>query len=289
MWITRALGALGWGVLTFGTVSVLNSYQFVVSRQRAAIPGLTRPVRIAHLSDLHYGVFMRRGLVRRWVSATLAAQPDLIVVTGDFLDSGVGRRRHRGLLEELSRLHAPLGVYGVWGNHDWTSLNTGAARVTFAEQLRVAGVRLINNAGVQLRDDLYLAGVDDWWFGIQDLEVALRERVSGATVLLAHNPDYLSQVPPSVGLTLSGHTHGGQVRLPLVGPLKRHSTLLNVLRGWVRGARIVQSPAEGHPTASPGGEALGFVSQGLGVTGVPMRWACPAEIVVFDLEPAEAR
>ncbi|MBZ9711918.1 metallophosphoesterase [Deinococcus multiflagellatus] len=288
MAVFRVLRAAGLGSLALGAASVSNTYRFVINRQQVALPGLTRPVRVAQLSDLHYGLFVGHRSVRRWVSAVLETQPDVIVITGDFLDSGVGTRRHRKLLDELSRLQAPLGVYGVWGNHDWTSLNTNAARTTFAERLRLAGVRLINNAGVQLRDDLYVAGVDDWWFGTQDLDAALRGRAGGAVVLLAHNPDYLTQVPAWVGLTLSGHTHGGQVRLPLFGALKKRSTLLNVLRGWVRGTRIVQSPAEGQPTQAPAGEALGFVSQGLGVTGVPLRWACPAEVVVFELEPAPA-
>lgn len=285
MILKRVLSALGWGVFTFGTLGVANTYRFTTTRHGLALPGLTRPVRIVHLSDLHYGLFVGRGTVRRWVDAVRREQPDLIAITGDFLDSGVGGQRHHKLLEELSRLRAPLGVYAVWGNHDWTSLNTNATRVAFAEQLRLHGVTLINNAGVQVRDDLYMAGVDDWWFGMQDLDAALRGYTGGAVVLLAHNPDYLTQVPSRVNLTLSGHTHGGQVRLPLFGPLKRRSTLLNVLQGWVRGARIVQSPAEGTPVDAPDGHALGFVSRGLGVTGVPMRWACPAELAVLDLEP----
>ncbi|MDR6218036.1 metallophosphoesterase [Deinococcus soli (ex Cha et al. 2016)] len=282
--LTNTIGWTAAGALALG---VANTYRFQTTTHRAALPGLTRPVRIAHLSDLHYGVFMRRRSVRRWVQATRAASPDVIVVTGDFLDSGVGRRRHGKLLAELAQLHAPLGVYAVWGNHDWTSLNTNATRQQFAEQLTRVGVRLINNAGVQVRDDLFVAGVDDWWFGQQDLDAALRDHAGGAVVLLAHNPDYLSQVPAWVGLTLSGHTHGGQVRLPLVGPLKRRSTLLNVLRGWVRGDRVVQSPAEGTPGVTPGGQALGFVSRGLGVTGVPLRWDCPAELVLLDLHAPE--
>ncbi|GAA0514549.1 metallophosphoesterase [Deinococcus depolymerans] len=281
--LRRALSTLGWTAAGVAALGVANTYRFQITTHRAPLPGLTRPVRIAHLSDLHYGVFMRRRSVRRWVQATRQARPDVIVVTGDFLDSGVGRRRHGKLLAELAHLHAPLGVYAVWGNHDWTSLNTNATRQDFAEQLAGVGVRLINNAGVQVRDDLFVAGVDDWWFGQQDLAAALGEHAGGAVVLLAHNPDYLSQVPAWVGLTLSGHTHGGQVRLPLFGPLKRRSTLLNVLRGWVRGDRIVQSPAEGTPAPTPNGQALGFVSRGLGVTGVPLRWDCPAELVLLDL------
>jgi predicted MPP superfamily phosphohydrolase len=289
MLLGRALSTLGWSFFAFTTLGVANTYRFVITRHGAELPGLTQPVRIAHLSDLHYGLFVGSGTVRRWVDAVMSESPDLIVITGDFLDSGVGGRRHRKLMAELSRLHAPLGVYAVWGNHDWTSLNTNATRIVFAERLRLHGVKLINNAGVQLRDDLYLAGVDDWWFGVQDIDAALQGHRGGAVVMLAHNPDYLMHVPSSVNLTLSGHTHGGQVRLPLFGPLKRRSTLLRALHGWVRGPHIVQSPAEGTPGDAPDGHALGFVSRGLGVTGVPMRWSCPPEVVLLDLEPTTRR
>ncbi|MBB6096686.1 hypothetical protein HNR42_000098 [Deinobacterium chartae] len=268
------------------SLSIGNTYRFQISQHSAELRGLTRAVRVAHLSDLHYGVFVGLGSVRRWVDATLAAQPDLIVITGDFLDSSFRNRSYLSLLGELSRLRAPLGVYGVWGNHDWTSLNTGRTRARFAERLRLHGITMINNSGVQLRDDLYLAGVDDWWFGNQDLEAALQGYRGGAVLLLSHNPDFLPYVSDRVQLTLCGHTHGGQVRIPLVGPLKR-PTLQPVLQGWVRGDTLLSSPDEGEnaPHPDPYRPALGFVSRGLGVTGVPVRWACPAEIALLELLP----
>jgi len=287
MTLRRVLGTLGWSFLTLSYVSLTNSYRFVTNHQRGILPGLRSPVRVAHLSDLHYGTFVGLGTIRRWVNATMRAKPDLIVITGDFLDSSINIRGHAGLMAELSRLHAPLGVFGVWGNHDWTSLNTNRTRTRFAEKLRLHGVRLINNSGVQVRDDLYVAGVDDWWFGNQDLDCALRGHEGGAVLLLAHNPDYLAHVPEQVGLTLSGHTHGGQIRLPLVGPLKR-ATLLNALQGWVRAPVIQTSEAEGNATDATDGKAVGYVSRGLGVTGLPLRFGCPAEVVILDLDPPGA-
>ncbi len=280
----RALRAAAWLPLPISLASWANVYRFVISEHSLPLPGLTAPVRVAQLSDLHYGLFIGRASVRRWVDAALAVRADLIVITGDFLDSSLNPRGHAGLLAELSRLRAPLGVYGVWGNHDWTSLNTGATRRAFAGNLREAGVRLINNAGLQLRDDLYLAGVDDWWFGEQDLGAALGGYRGGATVLLAHNPDYLPYVPARVDLTLTGHTHGGQVRLPGLGPVYR-STLGRKVQGWVRGDEVAVSDAEGKPGVQHAG-ALGFVSRGLGVTAVPLRLNCPPEVVVLDLLPA---
>lgn len=253
----------------------------VVVRHPVEMPGLTQPLRVAQLTDLHYGLYIEAEQVRNWVDLTLAERPDLIVITGDFLDADV-LGGAAPLLEELSRLDAPLGVYGVWGNHDYGSFGQYARRFHspqradwkdrrehFAQALAHSGVTILNNAGVQLRPDLYLAGVDDWMRGEPDLEAALAHRAGGATLLMSHNPDQLPLVPESVGLTLSGHTHGGQVRLPLIGAVTTASQYgQRFAQGWVRGP------------------ARGFVSRGLGMTAVPARLNCPAEIAVFDLLPA---
>ncbi len=121
-----------------------------------------------------------------------------------------------------------------------------------------------------MRDDLYVAGLDDFRNGRPDLEATLGGRPdAGATVLLSHNPDVLPEVPIEIPLTLSGHTHGGQVVLPGVGALQTSSRYGDrFLAGWVEGP------------------ARGYVSRGLGVTSVPVRINCPAELTVLDLTPS---
>ncbi len=271
---------LGWG---FG-----NIYRFQTVRERAVLPGLQQAVRVVHLSDLHYGAFIGGRTVRRWVSATLAVQADLIVITGDFLDSHFGEHSDRELLAELSRLQAPLGIYAVYGNHDWNSLLTAERRAGFARRLADIGINVINNLGVQLRDDLYVGGVDDWWFGQQDTQAMLANHTGGAVLLLSHNPDYLPHVPPEVALTLCGHTHGGQVKLPVIGPAKQasiHGSLF--LEGWVATAPFeeLQDASSSLPGSSPARRIQGYVTHGLGVTGLPLRLDCPAELTVFDFVP----
>ena len=284
MVVARSLLSLFGGTLG---LSYINAYRFRVVYQRSPLPGLTRPLRVVQLSDLHYGNWIGRGSVRRWVSAAMEQQADLIVVTGDFLDSSVSYRPVSALLQELSALSAPLGVYGVYGNHDWTSLNTQPVRARFARQLGDIGIKLLNNKGVQLRDDLFLCGIDDWWFGNQDMPATLRGKTGGATIMLSHNPDFLPNVPEGVGLTLCGHTHGGQVRLPFVGAMKQASLYeTRFLEGWV------ETQPEPYSEAEPGIEEAasrrvirGYVTHGLGVTLLPLRLNCPAELTVFDLEP----
>lgn len=272
------LGVLG--------LSYANAYRFRVVREQAPLPGLQAGVRVVQFSDLHYGTWIGPGTVRRWVNATLAQQPDLILITGDFLDSGTTFRPQGRLLDELARLEAPLGVYAVYGNHDWTSLNTAATRADFARRLEAVGIRVINNSGVQVRGDLYVAGTDDWWFGMQDDAAMLAGYRGGAALMMSHNPDYLPHVPPQVSLTLSGHTHGGQVRVPLLGPVKRASLYgTQFLEGWVEATPIQPGPADGSLPATPPRIIRGYVTHGLGVTGLPIRLGVPAELTVFDFEP----
>lgn len=269
---------------------MIFGYSFVVQHHQRPLRGLQTPLRVAHLSDLHIGFFMRQGSVRRWVDATLAQQPDLIVLTGDLTDSG---RRHQVVptLLELQKLQAPLGTWAVWGNHDYrfnayqpkypdrlaASRKPGASPPkvpmvppqNLEELLHQLGIRLLHNRGVQLREDFYLAGVEDLWHGEPDVAKALAGRSdSSACLLICHNPDYLYQVPQSVDLTLCGHTHGGQVVLPWYGPAFTSSSYgQQFAGGWV------DRPAPA------------FISRGLGLSTAPIRVACPAELVIHHFSP----
>lgn len=269
---------------------MIFGYSFVIQHYQRPLKGLQTPLRVAHLSDLHIGFFIRQGSVRRWVEATLAQQPDLIVITGDLTDSG---RRHQVLptLTELQKLQAPLGTWAVWGNHDYRFIgyqpkypdqisaskksSTSPPRVPMVpphdleESLNQLGIRFLHNVGVQLRNDLYLAGVEDLWHGEPDVAKALAGHLdSSARLLICHNPDYLYQLPKSVDLTLCGHTHGGQVVLPWYGPSFTSSSYgQKFAGGWV------DDPVPA------------FISRGLGLSTAPIRVACPAELVIHNFVP----
>lgn len=257
--------ALG-GLAALSAAGMLGAYQFDVVRHRVPLSGLKTPLRVVQLTDLHYGLFVRRASVQAWVDATLAQQPDLIVITGDFVDSRAGDGRPQ-LLRALASLRAPLGVWAVWGNHDYRRL--GARLPEFEAQLKLIGVRVLTNAGASLRDDFFLAGVDDLIWGKPDVSAALGNRPArAATLLLAHHPRVLLDVPQDVGLTLCGHTHGGQIRLPGLRWLYRRTSIgAQYLDGFV------EAPARG------------YISRGLGVTWLPMRLGSRAELSVFDLTP----
>ncbi len=250
-----------------------NVYHAGVSRHRLSLPRLQKPLRVAQLSDLHYGPYIHEGSVRAWVRQTQAENPDLIVVTGDVVDKDL-KRPLGPLVAALSGLGAPLGVWACLGNHDNARFRFGALR-DLAAALGEAGVTLLVDEGHLVRNDLYLAGVDDLEVGRPNLEAALRGAPGdAATLLLCHQPDFYPRMRVHVDLTLSGHTHGGQVRLPGVGALYTSSRYgERYLEGWA-------------PPPNPDfGKA--YVSRGLGVSLLPLRFNCPAELAVFDITPGE--
>ena len=257
--VTAAAGSAG--------AQVTGTYHFDVVRERADLPGLRAPLRVAWLTDLHHGQHVRTPSVRAWIDAALDEAPDLVLLGGDLVDQTPGADGDEGLVAELARLRAPLGVLAVPGNHDHGRFR---GIEPFAALLRDAGIDVLVNRGIAIRDDLHVAGLDDLRNGRPDLGAALQERpAAAATVLVSHNPDVLPDVPTDVGLTLAGHTHGGQVVLPGVGALYTSSRYGDrFLAGWVEGP------------------ARGYVSRGLGVTSIPVRINCPAELTILDLVPA---
>ncbi len=275
-WLLGGAGLL----VAAGTASYASGQGFGVSRHRLRLPGLKRGLRVVQLSDLHFGRFHGIDAIKRWVGAAIAQRPDLVLLTGDIVDAWVPEADFQDLSKALSHLHAPLGAWAVPGNHDFMRFYDSVQdRVLLGfdavrDRLARANIRTLVNEGVRLRSDLYLAGVDDLWLGQPNLRRALRYAPQntrhGATLLMSHNPDLLPDVPEWVGLTVCGHTHGGQVRVPGV-PF----TMFNASRFGERFQMgFVRAPA------------LGFISRGLGTTNIPFRAFCPAELVVFDLEPA---
>lgn len=246
-------------------VCMASTYRFTIERHARRLVGLAEPLRVVFMSDLHFGPYIREASVASWVDATLAQRPDLILLGGDLVDRHVADDVGP-LVTQLARLRAPLGVWAVWGNHDRVAFGSGG---TFRAALADAGVRVLVNEAVRPRDDLLLAGIDDLVEGRPDLGAALAEAPGhGATLLLSHNPDVLPRVPTHVGLTLAGHTHGGQICLPGGVPIYTASRYgRRFARGWVEGP------------------ARGYVSRGLGVSLLPIRFACPAELTVLDLAP----
>ena len=229
------------------------------------LPAAFEGFRIAQISDLHCGPFASGQRVAAWVAEVNRLEADLVAVTGDLIASGP--RFVSVVARELGILRARDGVFASMGNHDY--FTEGDA---MADALVAAGLSVLRNAGVELERDgakIYLAGVDDTWTGRDDLGAALASRPNGmTTVLLAHDPTLFPDAAAhGVDLTLSGHTHGGQLGFPFFA---KRWNLARLMTRFTTGLY------------RDGASTL-YVSRGLGTTGVPIRLLVPAEISVLTL------
>jgi predicted MPP superfamily phosphohydrolase len=243
---------------------VVDHVRVPILNLHPALEGFT----ILQMSDIHLRPFTKPDLVKKAVEMSNLQRPDLAVLTGDY----VWRDQEAAfeLAPILAGLNPRHGVYSVLGNHDlW--LDVRVIKTAFAQ----AGLPLLINQGLEIssgKGSLYLAGLDDGWSGEADLNLALLNAPAGApVVLLLHEPDLVDQtsLDGRVSLQLSGHTHGGQVRVfgkpPLLKPhlgKKYDQGLFRVNNTWL------------------------YTNRGLGVISVPVRYNCPPEITLLTLMKA---
>ena len=251
-------------------------------------------LRIVALADIHAcEPCMSASRIAGIVEAANGLDADLIVLLGDYVAGMHAVTRFVDAAEWapiLGRLCAPLGAYAILGNHDWWedrgARKRGHGPTIAGEAITRAGIRLLENQAVPLRvrgqgsdHEVWLAGFGDQLaflgaakrlglarVGVDDLAGTLAQVPDGApAILLAHEPDIFTHVPPRVALTLSGHTHGGQVRLLGYAPLVP--------------SRYGDRFAYGHVRE----QADLVVSGGLGMSIAPVRLGLPPEIVVVEL------
>ncbi|MCC6628666.1 MAG: metallophosphoesterase [Chloroflexi bacterium] len=228
----------------------------------ADLPPALDGLRIGHLSDFHIGVHVHPDDARRAVDLLDSATPDVIVMTGDLLD-----HRPRDIVpaaQAMAGLRAPLGVYGVLGNHDH---RVGGRRLLRALAEHAPDLTMLVNRAVPAPvGRLWVAGLDSVYLGLADARAALAAVPADAPcLLLSHEPDVADHLPRPVTLTLAGHAHGGQVRL---------------------GGRPLLLPPLGrlhHTGLSQSASGPVYTSRGVGWTGIPLRIACPAEVTVVRL------
>ncbi len=209
---TAIVGGYEYGKQVEAKQLVVEHVQIQANNIKTALEGF----KIVQLSDFHLYPYTQLDFVQEAVTITNSLQPDLIVLTGDYV-----LQTAEAIFEiapVLASLNAKYGVFSILGNHDlWTDAEI--VRLGLKEQR----LPLLENEGIGLTvngENVYLAGVDDGWGGQPDLSLALAKMPSEAlTILLAHEPDLADQfsMNPRVSIQLSGHSHGGQVRLPLIG------------------------------------------------------------------------
>lgn len=254
-----------------------------VVHQQISITGLPQAfegVRLAQLSDIHLDEFTEPFLLREAIDQINRARPDYVLLTGDYVSSEVlpadltaEAARQCGKL--LNHLDCPQR-YAIFGNHDiW------AGEKEVGEALRANDIVVLRNEHRALERNggrIWLAGLDDPVCGRPDPELAIPSLIQNIPhepiILMCHAPDYLDEfrmhpAAHSVALALSGHTHGGQIRLPLIGPLR----LPPLGRKYVEGLFNL-------------GTVQLYVNRGIGSVGVPFRFDCRPEITIFTLRRA---
>jgi predicted MPP superfamily phosphohydrolase len=272
-----------WGLTVAGCAAValglsafwLEPASLTLIEERITLSGSAPgSLRIAVLTDLHVGSpFNGIAKLREIVDRTNAARPDVVCILGDLVIQGVIGGRFvapEDIAAELKRLRAGAGVVAVLGNHDgW--LNHDRVR----DALERNDIRVLEETAANLSTaggPVWIAGISDLWTGRHDITAALAAVKNDGVpvILMTHNPDVFPLVPDRVALTLAGHTHGGQVRLPFVGRPIVPSQF---------GERF----AAGHVVE---GDRHLFVATGLGTSILPVRFRVPPAVtmltVVFD-------
>ncbi|MGH9395533.1 MAG: metallophosphoesterase [Terriglobia bacterium] len=246
------------------------------------LPAQYDGLRIVHLTDIHLSLYTPIEEVQRVVDLANRLRPDMVALTGDYVT--FSPTYIWPVARALGRLRAPMGAFAVLGNHDFRA---GAEEITRA--LRAQRIRVLRNAHFALRraagtsktdkpgktikthktgKTLWLVGVDDTWAASPDLTGALRSvPPRDAKILLCHNPEGIGEASRmGIDLMLSGHTHGGQVRLPILRSIYRSIPGERFVDGW-----------------NQLGETQIYVSRGIGKVVVPLRVACRPEITCLSL------
>jgi len=230
------------------------------------LPKKLEGFKIIHLSDIHHSPFTDLRHIDRAIKIANRLRPDMFVLTGDYVSHE--REYIAPVAEALGRLKARYGTYACLGNHDhWTD----ADLVT--ELFTAQGIKMLVNEGVRVSlggTSFWMAGVDDYMVGKTDLAAAMRGSYPDELkVLLAHNPTIFRQSARArIDLTLSGHTHGGQVKLrDQEKPLIRRRKLSSGLHRR--------------------GNSQIYITRGIGTVVLPVRYQCPPEISLLELHTAE--
>ena len=266
LFLLAFLGGLlsGYAVFVEPCSITIAEYDIVSENLPDAFDG----TRIALITDIHHGSFGTCNLLDKIVRMTQDQSPDLILYGGDYVRKSEAARD--ACFTKLSELDAPLGVYAVLGNHDYWKLPL------MRQAIHNAGIGLLENKTVWLEkgcERILLIGVKDLWHGKPSISGLHRDISKSAfTVLLSHNPDYYDVMSPNernrIDLMLSGHTHGGQITLfGLYAPRKTAQAKFTT----------------GHVNPDAGRTHV-IISNGIGTTGLPVRFFARPQIVLVTLK-----
>ncbi|HOG18105.1 MAG TPA: metallophosphoesterase [Syntrophales bacterium] len=254
----------------FAAPLVLSGYGAVYAGRRGDVRELALPfgrsLRVVQLTDIHAGLYMNREQLRCYADKVISLQPDLFVLTGDYVSNSLSFLP--GCLEEMTRIRAPYGTFATLGNHEHWYAGLDELREVF----RKSGIPLLNNEHRVIsteRGPFAVAGIDDLRNGDPDLDAALRGLDRAVpTLLLSHRPEIFPEAAGrAIPLTLSGHYHGGQIK---IGPPGAGISLAHLRTPYPEGLYRI-------------GDSRLYVSRGIGTTFTPVRLNAPPEVTVIQL------
>ena len=265
----------GYGVL-------LGRYRFQVEHFDLPLNGLSSALSqlsIVHLTDIHVGPFMPEEELAAYVEAVNRLEPDIIALTGDFVSSS--RDEVAPCVDTLAGLKARYGIFACMGNHDVFAHVDDELTRLFSQ----TGVRVLRNDAIPVRvgnTTLNILGIDDLRWGKPDLARALKvtqKEPGEVRLLLSHRPEVFPDAArKGLDVVLSGHYHGGQVKL---GPDPESISIARLITPYAEG--LFHLSRRVRPSGADPKDAVLFVSRGIGITGLPIRINCPPQIAHLRL------
>lgn len=238
------------------------------------IPSGFNGFKILQFSDTHIGFQYDLPQLKELVNKINALKPDIILFTGDLMDTPNQYGKINSLAPILKNLQAPFGSFAIYGNHD----HGGYGSDLYRNVMKEAGFTLLLNetqkVSLLTNESLYIAGIDDAMLGRPDIQGTLETIPDNVyTILLSHAPDLADQAASigNVHLQLSGHSHGGQIQIPFLGAIIKPPFAKKYFEGFYQ---------IGH-TSNP---LTLYVNRGLGTTRLPFRFLAPPEITLFTLQ-----
>jgi predicted MPP superfamily phosphohydrolase len=260
--------------------ALVGTYPFFIERYIVEVNKYTIPVpnlphefdglRIIHLTDLHYGPLMPQAVLDEVIQKTNELEKDIVVCTGDYVRGAAAPRNIDAIWSLMANLRAPGGVYTVLGNHDhWASTKKSLHWLNKSghTNLRHKALPLSRNGTT-----LWLGGAGDLWEDHANLDQVLKDAPDDACrIVLAHNPDTAdTEYTTRVDLMISGHTHGGQVKIPFIG------TPFLPVKNKMYSSGFVSSR-----------KTNVFISRGIGWAAFPVRFNCFPEIAILNIVRSE--
>ncbi len=273
---------IGTTLLIWG--SFLEPKLIVINKKTIDVPNIDEEIRIAFIADFQLGRYKQNDWAQTVSEKIITLNPDIVLIGGDNVDNAIYNEKELSYLEPLELLAEKYPTYAVHGNHEYgigggksiTNPKYRVANVTeeTKKMMESIGIRYLVNELEEIKienQSFYLFGGDEFWSGNLNFDILKNKATNIPTIGLIHNPAFIrDEYPTDVDLYLSGHTHGGQIRFPILGPIGRVDNVIPA--EYYQGLHDLDNNTQL------------FVTSGIGETGTRARLFNPPEIVLITLE-----